>query len=203
MPRCSGSCATDWRKPRERRCGSAPCTSGRRDVRNHHLEVVGLAERRLANLDATCLDGYLLWAVRRVQGRLSEAAGIARRLVRDYPGAAGLRAGLAELECALGREAAARKALRQAAADEFAAIPYDVSWLSAMIPWARVASGLGARAPAAALYRLLAPFHTVADFSGAHSMARSRSRSGSSPRRIKSCEQGGRPTIPASLEEHA
>lgn len=85
-----------------------------------------------------------LYALRRDQGRLGEVEDFVRRSVERYPTYPIWRCVLAQTASELGHAAEARQALEALAADGFAHLPFDETWLASV----------GLLAETAMLYRM-------------------------------------------------
>ncbi|MGH7855868.1 MAG: hypothetical protein ACREQY_00950, partial [Candidatus Binatia bacterium] len=99
-----------------------------------------------------------VFLLRRAQGRIEEIEPMIASAVERYPGIPAFRASLALVRVELGRNEEARLQLERLAADEFAALPRDGTWLSAMTALAEVAAALGEQRHAAVLYDRLEPY---------------------------------------------
>ena len=119
-----------------------------------------------------------LIAIRRDQGRLDELVTLVADAARDNPEVPAYRTAPCLIHAELDQEPEAAAVLRTLAADEFAAIPYDWMWLTAMCNCAEVSAWLGDTSTAAVLFDRLSPFHdhfamsiialgSVAHFTGA------------------------------------
>ena len=91
------------------------------------------------------------------QGALDEVEPAICNLVAEYPGRPVFRCALAHLYAKLGRLPEARRALDDLAANDFAALPFDVEWLYGMSLLAETCAFLSDADSAAVLYRLLLP----------------------------------------------
>ncbi|MGH2600988.1 MAG: LuxR C-terminal-related transcriptional regulator, partial [Dehalococcoidia bacterium] len=98
-----------------------------------------------------------LFALRRDQGRLAELAALATGLVARLPAVAVVRSALALLYAELGRADDARQEFERLAADDFAGIPRDETWLVTLSNLAEVCTALGDTTRAATLIELLRP----------------------------------------------
>ncbi len=108
--------------------------------------------------DARVLFAIQLLASKITQGRLGELETLVAEAVAQHPDQWGWQAALALVHCELGRRVKARQVFEKLAADDFASLPYDVSWLSGMALSAEVCAELGDTPRAAVLSRLLAPY---------------------------------------------
>jgi DNA-binding SARP family transcriptional activator len=111
--------------------------------------------------DAECSYRLSLFMLRREQGRLAEIEELMREAAERFPGYRSFRCFLPLLDCELGREDDARRALDELARDDFAALPRDAEWLFCLSLLAEVAAQLHDRERASVLYRLLAPHARV------------------------------------------
>jgi AAA ATPase domain len=93
-----------------------------------------------------------------MRGRLPEIESMTRRYADALPGMHVWRAALARVYCAMGREPEARREYERMAADEFASIQRNDSWLLAIAILAEVCAQLGDAERAPALAALLEPF---------------------------------------------
>ncbi len=105
-------------------------------------------------------DGYgiQIFAIRREQGRLGEMEPIWKGAPEQNPRFPAVPGTRALLYSELHREAEARAEFERLAADDFTALPRDVSWLTAVAYLSQVCAFLGDAQRAAVLYRLLLPF---------------------------------------------
>ncbi len=108
--------------------------------------------------DALMIYGGQLAQIRPYQGRGEKVVELVKESVRAYPGLPGWSAYLAQLYCWVGRTADAATILEAAAEDGFAHLPHDEVRALALAAYAEVASQVGARNAAAALYELLEPW---------------------------------------------
>jgi tetratricopeptide (TPR) repeat protein len=99
-----------------------------------------------------------LFALRRAQGRTGELEPLLRAAVARLPGLAALRVSLALASVEAGRDLEARAQLEHLAADDFARVPRDGSWLAAMCHLALVTTALGDTPRTALLYEQLLPY---------------------------------------------
>jgi DNA-binding CsgD family transcriptional regulator/tetratricopeptide (TPR) repeat protein len=102
--------------------------------------------------------GMQIFAIRREQDRLAEVEPAIRATAERYPLIPAYRAGLAWIACERDRPDEARSLLDTLAADEFAAIPFDMGWPVAVMALAQACAALGDAHRAASLYRLLLPY---------------------------------------------
>jgi tetratricopeptide (TPR) repeat protein len=111
--------------------------------------------------DAECSYRLTLVMLRREQGRLAEIEDLVRDAADRFPGYRSFRCFIPLLECALGRDEEAHRALDELARDDFAALPRDAEWLFCLALLAEVAAHLHDAERASILYRLLAPYARV------------------------------------------
>lgn len=104
--------------------------------------------------------------IRRCQGRLGELEGSLATGTTEYRATAAWRCGLAWLLAEVGRSAEAARALAELAADGFAALPDDFTWLTCATALAEVAAGLERAEEAALLHDLLVPYRSQCMFAG-------------------------------------
>lgn len=110
--------------------------------------------------DAVALYSYQLWGIRAAQDRLDELEPVARAGLARFAAIPATRAIYADLILAIGHEAHAGELLRAEARSGFASLGRDLTWLTSMVHYARVAVRLGETGPAASLYGQLAPYHS-------------------------------------------
>lgn len=108
----------------------------------------------------TARSTYLgqLFSLRRDQGRLGELVDGIETVAARYPAFVVWRAALPVALIGAGRETDARAAFERLAADDFAAIPRDLFWLSTFALLTDACAGLGDGPRADALYDRLAPY---------------------------------------------
>ncbi len=92
------------------------------------------------------------------RGTLGDLAPLLQQAVADNPGVPGFRATLALAYVQAGDDEAARGLLAEAAANGFADLAYDVTWLTVACLYAHVSAHLGDTASARRLYDLLLPY---------------------------------------------
>jgi tetratricopeptide (TPR) repeat protein len=109
--------------------------------------------------DAAVLYQYQLAGIRRVQGRHEELVPLVQWLLSKFPDTPTYRAQLAEVYCQLGRRDAAWSLIEREVSHGFANVPYDASWLTALVHFARVLAPLGAPQATSVLHERLAPWH--------------------------------------------
>jgi tetratricopeptide (TPR) repeat protein len=114
----------------------------------------------LRDQDPTALVTYGLHVaeLRRDLGGLADVEASLTAFVDQYPTYSAWRCAVAALYCELGREAEARREFESLARNDFADLPRDLTWLSAVVLLAEVCASLGDRARAHQLYRLLVPY---------------------------------------------
>jgi hypothetical protein len=108
--------------------------------------------------ESAALQAMQLMAIRRPQGRWGELRDGFVEAVRLSPGVHLLRAFLALLHLDAGADEEARALLRADAADGFAGVPYELTWLMTMANYAEVAAALQEHEIATHLYDALAPW---------------------------------------------
>jgi len=101
-----------------------------------------------------------LMTIRDHQGRLSEMEPAIRAYAEQFPEAPAIRAALAMIYAIQGREDDARANLEMAAANDFADLPRDTTWLLTLTMLTQAASSLGDGARAKLLYDLFAPYNS-------------------------------------------
>jgi DNA-binding SARP family transcriptional activator len=92
------------------------------------------------------------------RGTLDETHEPLDELARSYPARAVLGAFVAHAQMLQGRDDDARQRLDELAADDFAALNFDLEWLLSIALLTEVAVALGASEQGATLYRLLSPW---------------------------------------------
>jgi class 3 adenylate cyclase/tetratricopeptide (TPR) repeat protein len=139
-----------------------------------HTSCVAHVEGRLEDAERIAVDGLqiandsgqpeavLVYAasllpIRRDQGRFGEVVDMVAQQVADCPGIPGFRALLALCYWELGRPDEACPHLSILAANDFADVPYDMAWSSAMVMLAEVSAGLADEAAAGVLLDRLRP----------------------------------------------
>lgn len=108
--------------------------------------------------DAETLYAIQLIALRRREGRLSDQVSTIETAIEKHPSLIAWRAVLPLAHLAAGREADAVAEFERLAADDFAAVPRDMFWFTAVCVLAEACSLIGDRARAQVLYELLAPY---------------------------------------------
>jgi class 3 adenylate cyclase/tetratricopeptide (TPR) repeat protein len=101
-----------------------------------------------------------LLTVRDHQGRLGEMEPAIRAYAEQFPDALAIRAALAMIYALQGRPDEARENFEMAAANDFADIPRDTTWLLTLMMLAQAASALGDAARAKLLYDLFVPYNS-------------------------------------------
>ena len=114
--------------------------------------------QRVMPWNAGVVHGLQLYTVRWQQGRLADVEDLVRASVERYPTYRIWRAVFAHLTAALGHSDEARSALDGLAADDFALLPFDETWLVSMCLLAETASTLEDRARTAEVYERLLPY---------------------------------------------
>jgi class 3 adenylate cyclase/tetratricopeptide (TPR) repeat protein len=102
----------------------------------------------------------LLMTIREHQGRLSEMEPAIRAYAEQFPGILAIRAALAMIYALEGRLEETREQFEMAAANDFADLPRDTTWLLSLTMLTHAAAALGDRARAKLLYDLFAPYDT-------------------------------------------
>jgi tetratricopeptide (TPR) repeat protein len=102
--------------------------------------------------------GAQLFFLRQEQKRLQELAPMFEGFVEQYPTAPVLRSGLAVLYCELGRVVEARREFAHLAANQFASLPHDATWIDGVCALAVVCAFLGDAQHARTLYEFLRPY---------------------------------------------
>ncbi len=128
------------------------------------MEAERLAEEALeigsdaGQPDALMVYGAQLAVIRPIQGRAEKVLELVKATSVAKLRIPGWRAGVAQICCSVGRVEEAAAILEQGAEDRFAHLPHDEERLIALGLYAEVASHLGARDAAAALYELIDPW---------------------------------------------
>jgi integrase len=116
---------------------------------------------RVQSWDAGFSFRIVMFILRRQQGRMAEMEPLIRRSVAEYTGYQSFRCLVALLECELGHEDAARRALDELATADFGALPRDGEWLFCLSILAEVAAHLADRDRSETLYALLLPYERL------------------------------------------
>ncbi|MFY9571921.1 MAG: AAA family ATPase, partial [Blastocatellia bacterium] len=114
--------------------------------------------QRAQDPTAPLLYETLINVLRMVQGQLGDREAAIIRYLEDYPKIPNQRATLANLYCRLGRREDAEREFEQVAANDFANLPRDGSWVVTMANLAYVCSYLSDVRRAGILYELLLPY---------------------------------------------
>jgi class 3 adenylate cyclase/tetratricopeptide (TPR) repeat protein len=117
-------------------------------------------------------DGYVVYygqiaALRSEQGRGEEVVDLLEGAVAAFPGIPAFEAGRAAILSDTGRASEAARLLEQGASQDFADMPRDQVWSTALCTWARVAAEVRFERAAAALYDLLEPCRGLLVWNGA------------------------------------
>ena len=120
-------------------------------------EALGLAQRAQARTAALNF-GQQLFALRRWQARLAEVEPLVMSGVAETAVVPSWRIGLAGLLSVTGRTAEAAREFEAVAADGFAGVPRDVTWLTSMCLLARICARVGDVRRAEQLYELMRPY---------------------------------------------
>jgi len=111
-----------------------------------------------AEENAHCGHALQVYIARRERGSVERFEPTLCQLAERHPEIPAWRAQLARLHRELGRDAEARGELDRLAADNFASLPRDTTWLAALGMLAEVCAHLADRERAVQLYELLRPF---------------------------------------------
>jgi tetratricopeptide (TPR) repeat protein len=111
----------------------------------------------MEGLDVVGPYGIQMFSLRREQGRLGEMAPLLRQFVSTTPRESTWRPGLALVYAELDMLDDARREFEALAADDFAAIATDSTWINCMAMLAEVCSALGDTSRAQTLYARLRP----------------------------------------------
>ena len=120
-------------------------------------EAFELGKRAQAR-DAETVYAIQMIALRRRENRLSDQVATIRSAIEQHPSLIAWRATLPLANLAAGRHADAVAGFEELAADDFAAIPRDMFWFTAVCILAETCSLIGDRARAAVLYERLLPY---------------------------------------------
>ena len=101
--------------------------------------------------------GVQMGTLRREQGRVQELEAAVKGFAEQYPAVPAWRAGLALLYGEVGREEEARTEFEHVATNDFADLPRDALWITAVTYLSEVCAFLGDSGRAATLYVLLGP----------------------------------------------
>lgn len=102
--------------------------------------------------------GAQLFFLRQEQRRLPELAPMFESFVEQNPTVPAMRGALAVLYCELGRETDARREFTDLAANQFARLPQDATWVDGVCALAVVCALLGEAQHACTLYEFLRPY---------------------------------------------
>jgi eukaryotic-like serine/threonine-protein kinase len=116
-----------------------------------------LGERALS-WSAAVSSGLQLYVLRRQQGRVSEVEDLVRRSVEQFPTYRIWHCVLVQTATDLGQIAEARTAFDVLAAEDFASLPFDETWLTGAGMLAETARALGHTQGASVLYERLLPY---------------------------------------------
>lgn len=126
------------------------------DAEAHANEGLSLGQE--VQLKSALLNyGQLMFALRGEQGRLAEVEPLLTANVAETAVVPAWRAGLAEFYCVSGRLAEAQRELDALAADDFAGLPRDTTWLTATYLLSSICADLGDRRRAEVLAAQLGP----------------------------------------------
>jgi tetratricopeptide (TPR) repeat protein len=114
--------------------------------------------RSTGQLDATTYLGYQQTRIRYEQGRMGEVTGGIAELLARVPGIQLLWSLLALAWCQVGELDRAREAFEQVAANGFASLGFDSTWLQGMTDAAAVCAHLGDTERARVLWEVLEPY---------------------------------------------
>jgi class 3 adenylate cyclase len=124
------------------------------DLSQRGLEIGG----RVQAENAVQFFAAQLMTLRAHQGRLIEMEPAIRAYAEQFPTTLAVRAALAWIYAVDGREAEARENLEMAAANDFADLPRDTTWLLTLTILTQAAAALGDVPRAKLLYDLFAPY---------------------------------------------
>jgi class 3 adenylate cyclase len=102
--------------------------------------------------------GVVMFTLRRLQGRVPDVAEEFARFAAQYPAVPAWRTGLALLDFEIGRTEEARAGVQALMADDFAEVPRDANWVTALCLMSEVVARLADRDLAMPLYDELRPF---------------------------------------------
>lgn len=114
--------------------------------------------QRIQSQTAVNFFGVQMFSLRKEQGRLQELEAAVKDFVQQYPTVPAWRCALASLYSELGREAEAQSEFEYLAANDFADLPRDNSWLIGVTLLSEVCAFLADSRRAATLYTLLLPY---------------------------------------------
>ncbi len=114
--------------------------------------------QRLGSHNLGLLFAAQMFWLRREQGRLQDLEVTISGIANHTGALRAVRCGMALTMCELGLVDEARAEFDQLAANDFAHLRRDVSWLPAMVALVQVCAALGDARRAAVLYRLLTPY---------------------------------------------
>src|SRR5262249_50420910 len=120
-------------------------------------QALSLGQRVQPRTAVPLFGAQLVWSYRE-QGRLQELETAVQDFVAQSPSMPAWRSALASLYCDLGREVEARHEFERLAANDFADLPRDNSWLIGITLLGEVCAFLSDRSRAATLYNLLVPY---------------------------------------------
>lgn len=120
-----------------------------------------------AEPDTIFISFAQLAMVRVEQGRGAEVVHVLAQAAANYPGVPAYEAGHAAVLCDLGRMPDAARLLDRRADRDFADIPLDQVYSTALALWAKVAADVGSDRAAAPLYALIEPWRDQFVWSGA------------------------------------
>ena len=141
-----------------------------------------------------------LWIIRQEQGRIQDLQALqpgGTYFATQYPTAPGWQVTPAFLASVLGQEADARRAFELLAADDFAGLGWDASWLGGIMMLSQVCIFLGDVCRAATLYALLHPYAGRNVVKAAGVSRRATARSPTPWGAWRRCSPGG--TTPSSI----
>ena len=114
--------------------------------------------KRLLEPNTVQAGAVVLFELRRLQGRLAELRGAFETFAREYPAVPAWRAALALVHLEAGDEAAARREVRELAADDIAMLTRDANWLVGMVCLSLAAIRLRERSIASTAYEQMLPY---------------------------------------------
>ncbi len=121
------------------------------------LQALSIGQR-VESQTAANFFGVQMFSLRREQGRLHELEAAVQGFVQQYPAVPAWRSALTNLYSETGREAEARSEFEYMAANNFADLPQDNSWLIGITLLSEVCAFLVDSCRAATLYELLLPY---------------------------------------------
>lgn len=111
--------------------------------------------------ESTAVAVTQLFMLRHEQGRLEEIVPIAEQVLQTVPGLVGFRSALALARLELGKTDGIAEEVARLAADDFAAVPRDMTWSVSLMVFAELSARLDDRSLARQTLAALSPFAGV------------------------------------------